>query len=226
MDQITPEQFLESVKGWKPEDNFRQRVEKQLKQGKAPEGMIHDLGEAFELCSNSTYHYIQFINELATNRELNKKNFLPQVAELVGLVEAVQDSGRKFQDVFRRFDELSRPGLVREDFDTVYYDAIQGIDIRDMLKTIFDEVEVVLKTFSLVSTDLLGVQCLNLFENSIRFQLFLRYFICQENLSREELWSVLFDIFSQMSDMLEMSVEPTEDELADLEAKIEKYKTN
>ena len=95
-----------------------------------------------------------------------------------------------------------------------------------MLKKVIDEVETVLQSFSLVSGDLSGIQCVSLYESSIRFQLFLQYFMTKQNFSQEELWSILFDVYNQVSEMEGLSVEPTAEDLHDLHAKIQKYKTN
>ncbi|HUO57601.1 MAG TPA: hypothetical protein VMV05_05435 [bacterium] len=226
MSEITPEQFLESAKGWRPAEDFEPRIKRQLTVGHAPEDLVPALCEAFHECSKSTYDYIQYIHELATTKELDRKNLLPQVAHLVGLVQKLQQSGGKYQVLFKRYDATTRGGLTRDQFDTVYYDAIQNIELRVLLKKIIDEVEAVLQSFSLVSGDLSGVQCVTLYETSIRFQLFLQYFLSKKSFSSEELWSILFDVYNQFSEMQGLSVEPTAEELRDLHEKIQKYKTN
>lgn len=119
-----------------------------------------------------------------------------------------------------------RAGLTQDHFDTIYYDAIQNIDIRVLLKKIIEEVEVVLQSFSMVSGDLSGIRCVDLYESSIRFQLFLQYFLNKGKFTPEELWSILFDVFDQMGEMENFSVEPTEEELRELHEKIQKYKSN
>jgi hypothetical protein len=226
MEEITAEQFLESAKQWKPEEDFQVRANNQLRAAHAPDEMIAALGKAFDSCSHSTYNYIQYIHELATVKEIDKKNFIPQVAHLVGLVQTLQKSGKNYQDVFKKYDSMTRSGLTQDQFDTIYYDAIQNIELRVLLKKIIGEVEVVLQSFSLVSPDLSGVQCVDLYESSIRFQLFLQYFMSKQKFSQEELWSILFDVYNQVSEMENLSVEPTTEELQDPHQKIQKYKTN
>jgi len=226
MDDLSAEQFLENVKNWKPDGDFRKRVEARLRSGKIPAEMAGDLGGALEGCSGSTYDYLQYINRLATVEQIDRKNFLSEVAHLVGLVEAVQEKGRRFLEAFKRYDAVSRPELTRDRFDTVYFDAIQGVDIRGLLKPVFDEVEVILQSFSLVTQDLSGVPCADLYEGCVRFQLFLQYLLTKEDFPKEELWSLLFDINSQVSEMQEVRVEPTEEELKSLQERIQKYKTN
>jgi hypothetical protein len=188
--------------------------------------MASALSGALEACSGSTYEYLQYINLLATVEQIDRKNFLAEVARLVGLVEAVQGKGRGFLEAFRRYDAVSRPQLTRDHFDTVYFDAIQGVDIRNLLKPVFDEVEVILQSFSLVSQDLSGVQCADLYEHCVRFQLFLQYLLTRGDFPKEELWSLLFDINSQILEMQEVRMEPTEEELKSLQERIKKYKTN
>ena len=226
MDQITPDQFLENAKTWKPEDNFKQQMEHQLKTAQVPEALIFSFTQAFYQCAQSTYDYIQYIHELSTTKEIDRKNFLPQVAQLIGLVHGLQKAGKLYQEAFKKFDETFRDGLTRHEFDTVYYDAIQNIELRSLLKKIIDEVEVVLQTFSLVSQDLTGIECVDLYETSIRFQLFLQYFMAKHKFSSEELWSILFDVYSQVSELESVTIEPTEAELKDLHQKIQKFRNN
>ena len=226
MEEITPEQFLENVKTWEPGKDFARRVDRQLRAARAPEPLLEDLDRAFLECSRSTFDYIQFIHELATTKEIGRENLLALVAQLVGLVQRVQAGGRAYREVFRRYDLLTREGLTRDHFDTVYYDAIQNVELRVLLKKVIEEVEAVLQSFSLVSGDLSGIPCVELYESSVRFHLFLQYFLSKPGFSTEELWSVLFDVYNQAGEMLEFSVEPTEEELRDLQEKIRKYKTN
>ena len=226
MDEITAEQFLEGTRTWKPEVDFLARVEGKLREGKAPEDLIGSLSQAFRRCSESTYAYIQYIHELATTKTIDRKNLLPQVAQLVGLVQAIQESGKDYRLAFQKYDARTREGLTKDHFDTIYYDAIQNVDLRGLLKRIIQEVEAVLQSFSLVIGDLSGVGCVDLYEKSIRFHLFLQYFLSKPRFSREELWSILFDVFNQLGEMEGLSVEPTAEELRDLHEKIQKYKTN
>ncbi|HEY5038831.1 MAG TPA: hypothetical protein VIJ93_07155 [bacterium] len=226
MDELTIEQFLENVKAWKPKEDFEARVAERLRSGQTPEEMVAEISHAFQAFSKSTYQYIEYINELSAFKELDRKNLLTQVAHLVGLVQAMKEGGRQFEEIFKKYDSAVRPQLTKDRFDTVYYDAIQGMDIREMLKKIIDEVEVILQSFSLVATDLSGVQCMDLYESSIRYHLFLQYLLAKKSFSKEELWSVLFDVYNEISQMQMVDLEPTEEELVDLEAKIKKYKTN
>jgi hypothetical protein len=226
MEEITAEQFLENAKTWKPGEDFDEQVSRQLRVSFAPEELTGSLIRAFRECSQSTYDYIQFIHELASIREINRDNFLPQVAHLVGLVQKIQQAGKNYREAFKKYDAATRGTLTRDRFDTIYYDAIQSIELRVLLKKIIEEVEVVLHSFSLVSADLSGIECVNLYESGIRFHLFLQYFISKQKFSQEELWSVLFDVYNQVGEMENISVEPTEEELKDLHEKIQKYKTN
>ena len=54
--------------------------------------------------------------------------------------------------------------------------------------------EVLLKSFSLVSADLSGVKCLELYEDCVRFHLYVQYLSRRATLSPEECWSILFDL--------------------------------
>jgi hypothetical protein len=226
MEEITPEQFLESAKTWKPADDFEVVVKKQLKNTNIPAELIEEFAKAFHGCATTTYDYIEYIHELATTKVIDKSNFISQVAELIKRVHALQAAGLAYQAVFKKYDVATRDTLTHDEFDTVYYDAIQNVELRVLLKKVIDEVEVILQSFSLVSQDLTGIECVDLYESSIRFQLFLQYFVSKHKFSNEELWSVLFDVYSQVSELEEVSVEPTADQLTDMQQKIQKYKTN
>jgi hypothetical protein len=226
MEEITAEQFLEGAKDWKPTEDFTSRVEKSLRVSQAPEGTVLPLSQAFLDCASGTYEYIQYIHELATSKVLDRTNLIPQVAQLIGLVRRVREAGGRYRTAFQEYDSIIRSGLTRDHFDTVYYDAIQNIELRVLLKKVIDEVETLLQSFSLVSGDLSGTRCVDLYEGSIRFQLFLQYFLAHGKFDREELWSLLFDVFNQAGEMVEFSVEPSPEELRDLHEKIQKYKTN
>lgn len=86
--------------------------------------------------------------------------------------------------------------------------------------------EVILRAFPLVSADLAGISFTVLYETSVRFQLYLRYFLNLEKFSKEELWSVLFDFFNQLEVLQSPTPEPTEEELNDLGNKIKRFKAN
>jgi hypothetical protein len=226
MEEMTPEQFLQNLKDWKPEGHLKDDLAGRFPAEHVADDLKGELGQALQDCCESTFNYILYINELASTRQLDRQNFIPQVAQLAVLVRALQESGARYQAVFERYDAAVRVQLTHDHFDTVYFDAIQGIDIRALLKSIFDELEAVLKAFSLVASDLNGVSCLELFEHSIRFQLFLRFFLAQERFTPEEIWSVLFDVSNQFSEMTRKNEGLSEKELEDLEEKIRKYKIN
>jgi hypothetical protein len=226
MDPITPEQFLENARSWEPASNFHDKMTKHLKTVHLPEELLPEFAQAFQECAQSTYEYIQCIHELATTKELDKKNLLPQVAHFVGLVHALQRAAHLYQEVFKKFNTVTQDRLTEDEFDTAYYDAIQNVELQSLLKKIIDEVQVILQSFSLVTQDLNGVEGIELYESSIRFQLFLQYFMAKHKFSTEELWSILFDVYNQVTELAAVSVEPTESELKDLEQKIQKFRNN
>jgi hypothetical protein len=226
MEEITAEQFLEGAKAWDPGEDFADRVVERLRVSGAPEETVEPLGRAFQACSRATYDYIEYIHELATAKEIGRQDLLPVAARLVALVQGLQASGRTYREAFRDFDALTRGGLSQDHFDTVYYDAIQNIELRVLLKKVITEVEALLQSFSLVSGELSKVKCVDLYEASIRLQLFLQYFLTKERFSNEELWSVLFDVFNQMGEMEGVDLESSAEELRDLHEKIQKFRTN
>src|SRR5258708_33815171 len=116
--EITPEQFLESAQTWKPGGDFDKKIQHHLKAAGVPEALIAEFSKAFHQCAQNTYDYIQYIHELATTKEIDKKNFIPMVAQLVGLVQGLQDSGKLYQEVFRKYDALTRAALTRDELDT------------------------------------------------------------------------------------------------------------
>jgi hypothetical protein len=226
MDELTPQQLMDNLKAWEPGEDFTHKVLGQFKKGKVPDDLSGEMAASLKACAKSTYEYIQFIHRLATTLELDRENFLPQILHMVDLVKIMHGEGHNFQNLFRKYDERVRKSLQKDTFDTVYYDAIQSVDLRTMLKSVIDEVEVLLRSFSLVSADLSEIPCVDLYENSVRFQLFLQYFLHQSSFQREEMWSVLFDVANQMDEMRTHLLPPTAEELADLQDKIKKNKTN
>jgi hypothetical protein len=50
--------------------------------------------------------------------------------------------------------------------------------------------------------------------------------MAKHKFSSEELWSILFDVYSQVSELESVSIEPTEAELKDLHQKIQKFRNN
>jgi hypothetical protein len=148
------------------------------------------------------------------------------VAQLGRLVQGLRESGERYEGLFKQYDETTRSSLQKDHFDTVYYDVIQGVDIRELLKPVLDEVEIVLQSFSLVSAELSDIRCVDLYEGSIRFQLFLQYFLLKESFSDEELWSVLFDVYNQVMEIRESFVEYSPEELAELQEKIKYLRNN
>ena len=226
MEDLTAEQFIEGMKAWKPGEGFGDQVGRQLRLGHTPEELVQGFNHAFRRCAEDSYNYIQYIHELATTEELDGRNLLPHVAQLVKRVEALRESGREYRKAFREYDHAVRPGLTHDHFDTVYYDAIQNVDLRSLLKKIIDEVEALLRSFALSSGELSGVECVELYEGCIRFHLFLRYLLTQPKFSQEEMWSLLFDVFNQLGEMESPSEEATEEDLRDLHEDIQKYKTN
>lgn len=226
MEEMNAEQFMEGMKDWKPEGDFEDRVGQQLRLGQTPEELIQGFSRALRRCAGESFNYIQYIHGLATTEELDGKNLLPHVAELVKRVEAVRESGREYRKAFQEYDALTRSGLTHDHFDTVYYDAIQNVDLRSLLKKIIDEVEALLRSFALASEELSGVECVELYEGCIRFHLFLRYLLTQPKFSREEMWSLLFDVFNQLGEMESPWGEATEEDLRELHEDIRKYKNN
>ncbi len=226
MEPITAEQFIESVRSWKPEGAFKGGKLDRLGPTPLPPGMAEELGDAFDQCSQCCYDYLQQVNELVVSKTLDRAQFLPWVAQLGKSVQNLLESGRRFGEAFRRYDATVRPRLRKDRFDTLYYDAIQGLAIREILKKVLGEVEAVLQSLSLVSAELSQVRCADLYEDCVRFQMFYRYFTSKEKFSDEELWSVLFDVYSQMEEMGKKPEAPTPEELEELQEKVKKYRAN
>src|SRR5689334_4786926 len=96
MDPMTPEQFLENMRGWKPTTELKTQIAEKLRTSHLSEEMAGKLGEIFHHCSQCTYDYIQYINELAASQLLDRDRFLPLVAQLGRLVKGLQESGGGF----------------------------------------------------------------------------------------------------------------------------------
>jgi len=226
MDEFTVEQLMQSMQAWKPGEDLPARMRARLEREEiAPESRQALVSGLLE-CAKSTYLYIQYIHDCATVKELNAKNLLPQVAQLAALIADLRAQAKKYEEAFEKYNGAIQPRLKKDSFDTYYYDAILGLDLRETLKSIIGEVEVLLQSMTLVSGELSGLQCVEIYESCIRYQLFLHYLLLTKKLSVEELWSVLFDVYNLLKEVENPAPETTPEDLQDLHARVKNYKAN
>jgi hypothetical protein len=226
MEEFTVEQLMQSMQAWKPTDDILNQITSRLNREEIVPELREVLASGLLQCAGSTYRYIQYIHDCASVQELNAKNLLPQVAQLGALVADLKTQAQKYEGAFQKYNEAIHPRLKKDTFDTYYYDAILGLDLRETLKSIIGEVEVLLQSMTLVSGELTGLQCIEIYENCIRYQLFLHYLLLTKKLSVEELWSVLFDVYNLLKEVENPAGETTSEDLSDLHARVKNYKAN
>jgi hypothetical protein len=223
-EQLTPEQFMDNIKDWAPGPELKQALESRLKDQAVPEVAAQELTEAMDRCASATFRYLRLIHGYATTKELGRDNFLPALAELVEHLQQLRDAGFEYAVAFRHFDEADRPNLKSDEFDTRYFDVIQGLDLKEYLKGVLAEVAPVLKAMTLASAELKGVPLTDLFEQCIRYHLFIRYFLMSEKGTPEELWSLLFDLYNLLSGDDTGSVEVLLEDLDEMKMDLERLK--
>ncbi len=223
-DELTAQQFMENIKDWEPASDWKNRIEIRLKNQGVSADRAGELADTLNQGAVATFRYLQFIYELATTKELDKRTFLPSLASLVERLQALREAKLEYLVAFRRYDEGARPELKRASFDTLYYDVIQGLDLQEFLKEILKEVAPLLEAMSLTSAELKGAHCVALFEQCIRFHLFLKYFFMKKEFSPEELWSLLFDLFNLFSAEGEGTGGEELQDLEDLKGDLERLK--
>ncbi len=221
---LTPEQFMANIQEWEPGPESRGILEARLKSQGVPEASAAELAAAMDRCGTATFRYMHLIHAYATTRELGKENFLPALAELVGHLQQLREAGVGYAEAFRRFDEQNRPNLKSDTFDTLYFDVIQGLDLKEYLKGVLAEVGPVLKAMSLASAELKGTRLADLFEQCVRYHLYIRYFLMSEKRSPEELWSLLFDLYNLFSGDDAGSMEVMLEDLEELRLDLERLK--
>ncbi|MGH7739673.1 MAG: hypothetical protein ACREL1_05950 [bacterium] len=224
--EFTSAQLIESMESWKPTPDLVQRLTAQLVKGEVDPVSQKDLAAGLVQCARSTYDYIQYIHAFSTTQELDAKNLLPQMAHWGFLIQDLKKQAGVYAEAFQKYNAAVEPRLKRDTFDTYYYDAILGLDIREMLKGLLGEVEVVLQAMALASEELKGLDGLGVYEDCVRFQLFLQYLLLQNKFNQEEMWSVLFDLFNLLDEMGSSSVEPSASDLEDLHGRVKNFKVN
>ncbi|HVM31992.1 MAG TPA: hypothetical protein VMU88_02595, partial [bacterium] len=162
--EFTTEQLTQSMKDWAPAPDLAARLSARLKRGGVEAEFTESLAAGLALCARSTYDYLQCIHDFATNRELDAKNLLPQMAHWAFLIQNLKAQATAYDEAFQRYNAAAQPRLKRDTFDTHYYDAILGLDVREMLKGLLGEVEVLLQSMTLASQDLAGVDGLGIYE--------------------------------------------------------------
>jgi hypothetical protein len=226
MPEFTTEQLIESMQTWKPAPDLAERLLARLNRKEIDPAFQKALSAALAQCARSTYDYIQYIHDFSTVKELNGKNLATQVAHWAFLIQDLKAQAKAYGEAFQKYNAAVEPRLQKDSFDTHYYDAILGLDVRETLKGILGEVEVVLQSMALTSPELSGVDGLALYEIGVRFQLFLQYLQIQAKFNVEELWSVLFDLYNLLQEVEHPSEEPAPEDLEQLHERVRKYKSN
>ncbi len=224
--EFTTEQLIESMRGWKPAPDLGERLLSRLSKGGVDLEFQKPLALGLANCARSTYDYLQYIHEFSTTQELDAKTLLPQMAHWGFLIQDLRTQAKAYGEAFEKYNEAVQPRLKRDTFDTYYYDAIVGLDVREVLKSLLGEVEVVLQSMALASEELKGVDGLALYEISVRYQLFLQYLLIQPKFNLEEFWSVLFDLYNLLNETARPDEEASTETLEELHYRLKNFKSN
>jgi hypothetical protein len=221
MEEPMVEQFLKDVQSWKPDASSPDKFRVALKRGKVPAQNVEPLAEGLVLAGLTSFHYLEAVHDLAALRGLDPKVFVQRLAHTVETVEALKKGHAVYRAAFSAYHAEVQASLVNARFDTLYYDAIQNFDVKGALKTVLQDVDLLLRSFSLVSAEMAGVKCLELYEDCVRYHLYCHYLLLKTPLSSEECWSILFDLNGLFSG--EGEVDPSA-ELEDLKEELEEVR--
>jgi hypothetical protein len=194
MEELTAHDFIENIRAWKPTPETGQKIRGSLERGKTPEQHLEPLKESIMDSAAAAFGYLEAVHGLVGAGTLDSKVFVRHLARVSAALDALRAGMVRLRTVFRAYHADFGVHLRHDKFDTTYYDAIQNFDVKGALRTLLKDVDVLLKSFSLVSADLSGVKCLDLYEDCIRFHLYVQYLSRRATLPPEECWSILFDL--------------------------------
>lgn len=203
MEDPIVEQFFKDFASWRPDEKSHENFLKALKKGQTPEDHQEAFAEGLAQMGLASYGFMETVHELSTLSKLDSKVFVQHLARTLEAVEGLRKSRETFRKAFEAYHTRVQGDLTRAHFDTQYYDAIQNFDVKSALKYVLQDVDLVLRSFSLVSAEMAGVKCLELYEDCVRFHLYLHYLQIKKPMSLEECWSILFDmngLFSKEGD--------------------------
>lgn len=212
---------MENIRDWAPGPETRTALESRLKAQGVPDPYARELSTALDHCGEASFRYLRLVHGYATTRELHRENFVPALAELVDHLQRLRDAAAEYSAAFKRFDAMDRPNLRSDKFDTTYFDVIQGLDVREFLKSLLDEAAPVLRAMSMTSAEIRGARLTDLFEQCVRYHLYVRYFLVSEKRGPEEVWSLLFDL-DQLFSGEEGSVEILLEDLDEMKLELER----
>jgi hypothetical protein len=223
-DSLTPEQFMRNIQEWEPDLKLPGTLSSRMAEFGVSPAMAKEMSEAMESCAVATFRYIRLILDYAVDRELARENFLPALLEITEHMQSLRDAGSLYSEVFLRYSEEEKSLLMSDRFDTTYYDAIQGLDIQEFLKEILDEAGPVLDAMALTSAEFQRARMMDLFEQCVRYQMYLKYFLESEARGHEENWSLLFDLYNLFAGSDADSIELLVGDLENLKLDLERIK--
>ncbi len=223
---MTAEQFIANIRDWNPNPETRRLLSEALTSGRVPESSLEPLTASLIETASAAFHYIETVHGLTGRKDLDKKDFISHLARMVEGLHGLEKGSANIQKAFQRYQAATQDGLRKDRFDTTYYDAIQGFDVKGALRPVLQDVEILLKSFSLVSAELSGVKCLELYEECVRFHLYLQYLMKKSPLSPEECWSILFDLSGLFKGEGGRDVEDLKEELEDFKLELEEIRKN
>ena len=226
MQEPTAEQFLRNVEAWKPGPETAGKIRRVLVNAHTPEPYVEMLAKGLESTARAAYQYLETIHGLTEAASIGRKDFVVRLSGVVRVMDVLKAGASDLDGAFRAYHADIQGSLQKDGFDTLYYDAIQNFDVKDALKGLLKDVDLLLKSFTLVSAQLSGVKCLELYEDCVKYHLYLQYLMLKTPLPLEECWSILFDMNNLFSGKGEGEDGDSEEDLKEFREEIEEIRRN
>jgi hypothetical protein len=169
MEEPGAEQYLRDIQGWKPVAETGPRIREALSRGRTPVDHIEPLVQGLLASARAAFRYMETVHGLTSYGEIDRKNFVIRLAQVVESMDGLKHGGSMLRDAFQVYADGARSGVKTDHIDTGYFDAIQNFDVKGSLKDVLKDVELLLRSFSLVAAE-------------------------KDPVPLEECWSVLFDL--------------------------------
>lgn len=226
MPEPTVEQFLKDIRDWKPGEATAEGLRRALALGRTPQDQVEPLAQGLLVSAKATYRYLETVHDLTRYAQIDRTNFVIRLAQVVESMDGLKHGGALLRNAFADYNALVQSSLKQDRFDTLYFDDIQNFDVKGSLQHVLKDVELLLRSFSLVSAELSGVKCLELYEDCVRFHLYLQYLTRAGKLPLEECWSILFDLNNLFSGGDGGSAEDFEEDLEAFRMELEEIRKN
>jgi hypothetical protein len=188
MEFLSAAELYSNIQAWIPDADLETQIQKKM----SP--VQPEMAQILKKLLMVSYEYIQTINQLSSNNNILKESYLSYLSKIVDCVQQWEKLSQEYHVIFKAYNLKIQNQLSQTQFNTNYFDEIKNLDLKIILRNVILEMEIILKSFSLVSLDLQKIQCIEIYENCIRLHLLVQYVLLVKNLTLEEEWSITFDI--------------------------------